>query len=347
MAAGLLAALPLLAPSPAVAGAWASCNAQDLTPPVPIDRPPPAFPESARLAGAEGFVEVAWIVLRDGRAGWVRIVRAEPSGFFEAAALEGIRRWRFEPARRDGEPLECRSQTRLRFTLTDTIVARPAGAAPAGGDQPAPVYPEASRAAGVEGYAEVTFEVGADGRVTSAEVTMAMPRGEFEAAALAAVRQWRFAASAEVRRSFSRRFAFALPGEVARAPDPVLLAAAPLPPEACTHRIAGRVRLEVTTDAEGRVTGARILDASPARLFDATALAIARNSRIAPAYRAGHPIAATALLTLRFDPEAANCPDDAAGRDGAGSRRAPAPRVSAIAVRCPLRVAATAMPRLP
>ena len=321
--------------SPAKAATWLPCNAPELAPAVAIERPTPAFPESARLAGAEGFVEVAFTVLRDGRVGWARIVRAEPSGFFEAAALDGVRRSLFAPARRDGEPVECRIQTRLRFTLTDTVTARTAAAAAMDDDQPAPVFPDESRIAGIEGYVEVEIAVDAAGRVVLAEVSMAMPRGEFEAAALAAVRKWRFPAAPAERRSYTRRFDFTLPDHAGRAPPATLLAAAPLPLEACTRRIAGRVRLEVTTDDEGRVTSARILDASPARLFDATALAIARNSRMAPALRNGEPVAATALLTLRFDPDAAHCPDDASGGDSVKPRREPVPRVSA-ARGCPI-----------
>lgn len=327
LAAALPGVLALLMAAPVHAAAWLPCNAPGLTPAVALQQPIPAFPESARLAGAEGFVEVAWTVLRDGRVGWARILRAEPSGFFEAAAIEGVRQWRFEPARRDGQPVECRVQTRLRFALTDAVAVRPGAPAADAGGQPLPVYPEASRTAGVEGYVEVSVEADASGRVTGAEVTLAMPRGEFEAAALAAVRQWRFAPSAEAVRTYTRRFEFTLPGNLAREPGPVLLAAAPLPPEACTRRVAGRVRLEVTTDAEGRITGARILDASPKGIFDATALAIARNSRMAPAHRHGEPVAATALLTLRFDPDAARCPDDAPPRDGAGPRGGATPRV--------------------
>lgn len=333
--ATVFAVMALLAADPATAAAWLACNAPQLTPPASIERQGPPYPESARLAGAEGFVEVAFTVLRDGRVGWVRIQRAEPSGFFEAAAIASVRDWRFDPARRDGESVECRIQTRLRFTLTDTVAVRPAGpvaTAPADDALPPPVFPDSARAAALEGYVEVFVEVGADGRVMRAEVTLAMPRGAFEDAALAAVRGWRFepadAGGTEPRR-LTRRFDFSLPGSTERPPSPMLLAAAPLPTEACTRRIPGQVRLEVTTDPDGRITGARILDADPPALFDATALAIARNSRMAPAFQAGEPVAATALLTLRFDPDTAHCPGDAVDPGSRGPRRGPTPRVSA------------------
>jgi protein TonB len=311
-----------------VAAPWPACNATGLTPAVALHQPTPPYPESARQAGAEGFVEVAFTVLRDGRVGWVTVERAEPSGFFEAATLDGVRDWRFQPAGREGEAVECRIRTRIRYTLTDSVAARPRGAAPAG-DQPAPVYPEQSRIEGLEGYVEVEFEVGRDGRVQNAEVTIAMPRGEFEQAALAAVRAWRFPRGAGSDQAMTRRFDFSLPESYPHDPAPTLLAAAPLPAAACASGEPGRVRLEVEVDAEGRVTAARVLDAAPVGLYDATALAVARNSRMAPAYRLGTAIAARGLLTLRFTPDDAHCGGDS-GDPRSPSRGAPAPRVSAV-----------------
>jgi TonB family protein len=322
----LLAALGL-ATGPAGAAPWPACNAPSLTPPGALHRPPPEYPESARLAGAEGFVDVAYTVLTDGNVGWTRVRRAEPSGFFEPAAVDGLRAWRFRPALLDGRPVECRGQTRLRFTLTDSVPARPQGST-AVGDQPAPVYPEQARIEGLEGYVEVEFEAGEDGRVTRAEVTLAMPRGDFERAALAAVRSWRVPPQAAGRSV--RRFEFALPALYPHDPSPTLFAAAPFPEQACREGTAGRVRLEVEVAADGRVNAARVIDGEPAGLYDTTALAVARSSRIPPAWRGGVPIASTGLLTLRFEPDAERCGGLSPAEPQGPARRAPAPRVSAL-----------------
>ena len=328
--AGILAACLVAFVPPAQAGPWPACNAAGLSPPAAIDRPTPPYPESARQAGAEGFVDVAFTILRDGHVGWIRVLQAQPPGFFEPATLDGIRDWRFEPARREGDPVECRIQTRVRYTLADTVAARQSGSAPVG-DQPAPVYPDQARIEGLEGYVEVEFEVGADGRVTHAQVTLAMPRGPFEQAALAAVRRWRLPPGAGGGPPATRRFDFSLPDAYPHEPRPTLLAAAPLPPAACAQRAPGRVTLEVEVDAEGRITASKILDSTPAGLYEATALAIARNSRLEPAYRGGVPIAATALLTLRFEPDETRCGSGDPGDPRAPARGRATPRVGALA----------------
>jgi protein TonB len=314
-----------LAAAPAAASSWTSCLDPGIEPPAPVEREAPPYPESARLANAEGSVEVAFTVLRTGGVGWVRIVRAEPSGFFEQAALDGVRAWRFTPALRDGAPIECRIRTRVRFTLADVATVRAGGTDPDG--LPAPGYPPDAREARLEGHVEVTLAVAPDGRVTRAEVTSAMPRGSFERATLAAVKSWRLPPAAEPR-ELRRRFDFSLPDSPPRPPAATMIAAGPLPPEACDERIAGWVRLEVDTDPQGRILAARVVAAQPAGLFDTVAVSIARRSRVAPAWRDGHPVAATGLLTLTFDPATGSCPDAVPPDGRSPARRAPAPRVS-------------------
>ncbi|MCX7805351.1 MAG: energy transducer TonB [Planctomycetota bacterium] len=55
-----------------------------------------------------------------------------------------------------------------------------------------PVYPEAARRLGVEGWVEVEFAVGTDGRVSDARVLRSSGGGRLDEAALAAIRRWMF-----------------------------------------------------------------------------------------------------------------------------------------------------------
>lgn len=317
----LAASLALAAPA---AHGWVPCDEAGITPPVPIQREAPGYPQSVREVGIEGSVELALTVLRDGSVGWVRALRAEPRGYFEQAAIEGVRRWRFEPARLDGEPIECRMLTRVRFALADTVNAPDGGES---ADRPVPAYPAALLRERIEGYVEVEFERAPDGSVSEARVINGMPRGEFERAALAAVRGWRPppVESRPVRET--RRFEFRLPDTSLAVVPATTLGSAPFPMAACLQHVTGRVVLEVDTDATGRVLKARILEAEPAGLFDGTALAIARGSRLSPAWRDGQPMAATALLTLFFDPEQATCPGVHSPERDAPPARRPQPRV--------------------
>lgn len=120
----LAAALSGLA-TPAARADWPACAAADLTAAQAISRDIPPYPEAAREIGTEGYVDVSFIVLRDGSVGWARVLGANPTGLFEDAALNGVRAWKFEPAKRQGEPVECRFSTRVKFKLvTDPPAAR-------------------------------------------------------------------------------------------------------------------------------------------------------------------------------------------------------------------------------
>ena len=243
-----LAVLFLLA-APA-AGAWVPCEQKDITPPQPIQREAPPYPQAVRELGIEGTVEVALTVLRDGSVGWVRIVRAEPRGYFEQAAAEGVRRWRFSPAMQDGQAIECRLRTRVRFALTDAAATVEGLTS---GDRPQPIYPAALLQARIEGYAEVEYDLDAGGAVKNAKLSAAMPRGEFEKAALAAVRGWHGPASESALRHETRRFDFRLPDTRLDVVPPTLLASAPFPMAACERHMTGRVVLEVETESSGQV----------------------------------------------------------------------------------------------
>jgi periplasmic protein TonB len=43
---------------------------------------------------------------------------AEPNGVFDRAALDAVKRWRYEPRVVDGSVVDQRVETRLRFRLS-------------------------------------------------------------------------------------------------------------------------------------------------------------------------------------------------------------------------------------
>lgn len=77
----------------------------------------PRYPESARRAGAQGTTVLRVRVLADGSVGEVRVDRSAGSADLDAAAGDAAKHWRFEPARRVGEPVSVWVLIPIRFTL--------------------------------------------------------------------------------------------------------------------------------------------------------------------------------------------------------------------------------------
>ena len=67
-----------------------------------IERAPPEWPQEARAAGVQGMVILQADVTTDGTVRDARVVRGAP--LLNVAAIDAVRRWRFEPAGPDGRP---------------------------------------------------------------------------------------------------------------------------------------------------------------------------------------------------------------------------------------------------
>lgn len=106
--------LEALGPAPAPARAP---QAAPETPARPMRRPSPRYPPQARRDGIEGFVTVRMRVDARGRVKDVVVVRAEPPGVFEDVARDAAKRYRFQPARRGGEPVETTIEQRIVFRI--------------------------------------------------------------------------------------------------------------------------------------------------------------------------------------------------------------------------------------
>lgn len=78
--------------------------------------PDPEYSEEARKAKFQGTV-VLWLVVGpDGRPRDIRIVRSVGMGLDEKA-LEAVRTWRFDPARKDGQPVSVQINVEVSFRL--------------------------------------------------------------------------------------------------------------------------------------------------------------------------------------------------------------------------------------
>jgi TonB family protein len=89
------------------------------TAPKIIEAPAPVYPDSARQAGLEGKVVLVIVVDEQGRVIEAKVFRAEPPGVFEQAALEAVRKWRFEPALQRSKPIKVRMAQEVVFRLEE------------------------------------------------------------------------------------------------------------------------------------------------------------------------------------------------------------------------------------
>jgi protein TonB len=77
----------------------------------------PHYPEAARREGAEGVVTLRFEVLTSGKVGTVQVQRSTGRPELDRAAVEAIKTWLFEPARRGKEAVAVWVILPVRFEL--------------------------------------------------------------------------------------------------------------------------------------------------------------------------------------------------------------------------------------
>ncbi len=90
-----------------------------------VDVPPRAvaqgsfrYPPSAKKDGVRGYVVLSILVNEKGAIDQVQVLESSPPGVFDAAALQGIRSWQFEPAKYKGDIVRAWAKQRIRFDLS-------------------------------------------------------------------------------------------------------------------------------------------------------------------------------------------------------------------------------------
>ena len=91
----------------------------------PVLRVPPAYPSSARIRRASGWVDLEYTVLPDGTVIDPVVIDSEvrrtefaiSQDLFDEAALEAIVRWKFKPRIVDGRAVPVRVVQRMNFNI--------------------------------------------------------------------------------------------------------------------------------------------------------------------------------------------------------------------------------------
>lgn len=107
------APLPSVVPAPASAAPAASAD----VPARPVSTPAPRYPPEAQRRGVAGTVLLRVHIRADGDAGDIDLVQGSGSRDLDRAAVDAVRRWRFAPATRNGQPVESSVQVPIAFNL--------------------------------------------------------------------------------------------------------------------------------------------------------------------------------------------------------------------------------------
>lgn len=85
------------------------------TAPKKLEAKPPFYPDALRQACEQGIVTVSVIIGKNGHVRSPTIVSGRHKPIMAFAALESLRGWRFEPARRDGEAVASQFNLTVRM----------------------------------------------------------------------------------------------------------------------------------------------------------------------------------------------------------------------------------------
>ena len=77
----------------------------------------PLYPDSARRQGIEGTVVLKLRITERGSVDELQVERSAGHPDLDHAAMDAVRRWRFEPARRSGEPVAVWVLVPVEFKL--------------------------------------------------------------------------------------------------------------------------------------------------------------------------------------------------------------------------------------
>ena len=169
-----------------------------VTSPTVVDQSLPSYTVDAMLAGIQGILRLQCVVNEDGTVREIRVVQPLfPS--LDEEAVEKVKRWRFRPGTKDGQPVAVLLEIEHAFALRGKPRSPGRVYVPGGQGVTAPrvhrevkaVYPASLGRAPIGASVMVEVVVRPDGTVASPKAREPIAP-ELVVAALRAVLQWRF-----------------------------------------------------------------------------------------------------------------------------------------------------------
>ena len=87
--------------------------------PKPIEQPAPVYPPSLRFTNTQGQAVVRFVVDANGTTRDLEVLKTDHADF-STAAVDSVKQWRFKPALKSKQPVHCRMEVPVVFTLTSS-----------------------------------------------------------------------------------------------------------------------------------------------------------------------------------------------------------------------------------
>ncbi len=272
---------PPAPPAPAGIPGEPQPPSKDIKNPRLLRKVDPKYPEEALKVKVEGKVVIEATTNIAGDVVEAKVLQGHP--LLRQAALEAIKQWKYEPYIVEGEKKPVQFTVMMNFRLpresTDKPIALSAQQSPKLIKRVEPKYPPEALKAGVSGKVVIEATTGKEGDVTDTVVIDGHPL--LNPAALEALRQWKYEPylidGVKKPVKFTVVMNFKLykeekTGTDAEAPLAVSSDQQPklikkvnpeYPEDALKEGIQGKVVIEATTDKEGKVVEAKVIDGHP------------------------------------------------------------------------------------
>lgn len=77
----------------------------------------PVYPMAAQVEGVQGSAKLLVTVTKEGNVGGVKVARSSGDGRLDAAAVNAVKRWHYQPAVQDGIAREVDTYATVTFSL--------------------------------------------------------------------------------------------------------------------------------------------------------------------------------------------------------------------------------------
>jgi protein TonB len=85
-------------------------------PPVPVRTVPPDYPDELRREGVSGLVMVKCSIDEQGNVTETTVEKSSNSAF-EKPAIAAVKKWKFKPAKQDGQPVAIKVSIPIKFVF--------------------------------------------------------------------------------------------------------------------------------------------------------------------------------------------------------------------------------------